>query len=36
MFGNIGDWQRAYSEFYSAFTAYQDIGNASKAKQCLK
>lgn len=36
MFGEEGQWQRAYAEFYSAFTHYQEIGNRDKAKQCLK
>jgi len=36
MFGDDGQWQRAYAEFYSAFTNYQEIGNAHRAKQCLK
>jgi len=36
MFGDDGQWQRAYAEFFSAFTHYQEIGNASRAKQCLK
>jgi len=36
MFGDDGQWQRAYAEFYSAFTHYQEIGNAGRAKQCLK
>jgi len=36
MFGDDGQWQRAYAEFYSAFTHYQEIGNATRAKQCLK
>jgi len=36
MFGDEGQWQRAYAEFYSAFTHYQEIGNRDRAKQCLK
>lgn len=36
MFGDEGQWQRSYAEFYSAFTHYQEIGNRDKAKQCLK
>lgn len=36
MFGEEGQWQRSYAEFYSAFTHYQEIGNRDKAKQCLK
>lgn len=34
--GEEGQWQRAYAEFYSAFTHYQEIGNRDRAKQCLK
>lgn len=33
MFGDEGQWQRSYAEFYSAFTHYQEIGNREKAKQ---
>lgn len=29
-------WQRAYAEFYSAFQAYQEVGQREKAKQCLQ
>jgi len=36
MFGDDGQWQRAYAEFFSAFTHYQEIGNATRAKACLK
>jgi len=36
MFGDDGQWQRAYAEFFSAFTYYQEAGNGTKAKQCLK
>jgi COP9 signalosome complex subunit 2 len=36
MFAEQGDWSRAFQEFFSAFSAYQEIGNAIKAKQCLK
>jgi len=36
MFGEEGQWQKSYVEFYSAFTHYQEIGNRDKAKQCLK
>ncbi len=33
MFGDEGQWQKSYVEFYSAFTHYQEIGNREKAKQ---
>ena len=36
LFGDEGEWQRAYAEFYSAFIHYQEIGNRERAKQCLK
>lgn len=36
MFGDQGDWTRAYAEFYSAFNSYQEIGDRLKAKQCLQ
>eukprot|EP01006_Ploeotia_vitrea_P024941 TRINITY_DN57745_c0_g1_i2.p1 TRINITY_DN57745_c0_g1~~TRINITY_DN57745_c0_g1_i2.p1 ORF type:complete len:307 (+),score=174.79 TRINITY_DN57745_c0_g1_i2:725-1645(+) len=36
MFGDQGQWQRAYGEFYNAFSNYQEIGNREKAKRCLK
>jgi len=36
VFGDEGQWQRAKAEFFTAFLAYDDIGNAHKAKQCLK
>jgi COP9 signalosome complex subunit 2 len=36
MFGDEGQWQRAKAEFFSAFVSYDEIGNAVKAKQCLK
>jgi len=36
MFGNEGNWARAYTEFYSAFTSYQEAGDPDSAKQCLK
>lgn len=36
MFGHDGQWQRAYAEFYSAFQAYQEIGQRDRAKQCLQ
>ena len=36
MFGDEGEWQRAYAEFYSAFIHYQEVGNRERAKQCLK
>lgn len=36
MFGDEGQWQMAYSEFYNAFTNYQEIGNRDRAKANLK
>ena len=36
MHGDEGEWQRAYTEFYSAFIHYAEIGNRERAKQCLK
>jgi len=36
MFGSEGSWSRSYSEFYSAFSHYQEIGERTKAKQMLK
>jgi len=36
MFGNEGNWARAYTEFYSAFTSYQEAGDPDSAKLCLK
>jgi len=36
MFGDEGQWSRAYTEFYSAFTSYQEAGDPDAAKQCLK
>jgi COP9 signalosome complex subunit 2 len=36
MFGDEGQWQRAYVEFYQAFSYYQEVGNRERAKQCLK
>ena len=36
MFGEEGEWQRAYAELYSAFLHYQEIGNRDRAKQVLK
>jgi len=36
MFGNEGSWQKAYTEFYTAFTSYQEAGDATSAKTCLK
>ena len=36
MYGNQGDWSKAYTEFFKAFGFYQDIGQRDKAKQCLK
>jgi len=36
MFGDDGQWQKAKAEFFSAFIHFDEIGNAEKAKQCLK
>jgi len=36
MFGDQGQWSRAYTEFFSAFTSYQEAGDPEAAKQCLK
>jgi len=36
MFGDEGQWAKAKAEFFSAFINYDEIGNAEKAKQCLK
>ena len=36
MFGDDGEWQRAYAEFYSAFIHYQEVGNRERAKANLK
>lgn len=36
MFGEQGEWQRAYTEFYSAFCAFQELGQRERAKQCLQ
>jgi len=36
MFGYQGDWTRAYTEFFTAFDAYQEIPIRDKAKQCIK
>lgn len=36
MYGDQGQWSRAYAEFYSAFNSYSEIGNRERAKQCLK
>eukprot|EP00456_Euglypha_rotunda_P060670 TRINITY_DN5077_c0_g1_i7.p1 TRINITY_DN5077_c0_g1~~TRINITY_DN5077_c0_g1_i7.p1 ORF type:complete len:505 (-),score=100.83 TRINITY_DN5077_c0_g1_i7:40-1374(-) len=36
MFGNEGNWPRAYKEFYDAFTNYQEASDADSAKRCLK
>jgi len=36
MFGNEGNWQRAYKEFYEAFTNYQEASDSDNAKKCLK
>jgi len=36
MFGDEGQWAKAKAEFFSAFIHYDEIGNAEKAKQCLK
>lgn len=35
MYGDDGQWDLAYTEFYQAFRLYQEIGNP-RAKQCLK
>ena len=35
MYANDGQWNEAFSEFFSAFKQYQEIGHA-RAKQCLK
>eukprot|EP00457_Paulinella_chromatophora_P006766 gb/GEZN01006785.1/.p1 GENE.gb/GEZN01006785.1/~~gb/GEZN01006785.1/.p1 ORF type:complete len:465 (+),score=56.78 gb/GEZN01006785.1/:188-1396(+) len=36
MFGDEGNWQRAYTEFYSAFTSYQEAAEQVSAKRALK
>jgi COP9 signalosome complex subunit 2 len=36
MFGDQGQWNRAYTEFFNAFTSYQEAGDPESAKQCLK
>jgi COP9 signalosome complex subunit 2 len=36
MFGDQGQWTRAYMEFWSAFLAYQEIYDSQGAKRCLK
>jgi len=35
MWGDDGQWKTAYTEFFSAFINYQEIGNRERAKQCL-
>lgn len=35
MWGDDGNWQKAYSDFYSAFATYQEAGMGVNAKQCL-
>jgi len=36
MFGDDGNWTVAKGHFFQAFLHYGEIGNAEKAKQCLK
>jgi len=36
MFGDDGNWTVAKGHFFQAFLHYGEIGNADKAKQCLK
>jgi len=36
MFSDEGNWGRAYTDFYAAFTHYQEIGARDKAKQNLR
>jgi len=35
MFGDDGQWPRAYAEFFVAFTTYQEAGQSTPAKKCL-
>jgi hypothetical protein len=35
MFGDDGQWQKAYAEFFVAFTTYQEAGQIPNAKRCL-
>jgi len=35
MWGDEGNWQKAYQDFYLAFTTNQEAGYNDKAKQCL-
>jgi len=35
MWGDDGNWQKAYQDFYLAFTTYQEAGMGTNAKQCL-
>jgi len=36
MFGDEGNWSKAYTEFFSAFMSYLEAGQSQAAKQCLK
>jgi hypothetical protein len=36
VYGDEGQWMLAKGDFYSAFTLYDEIGNRTKAKQCLR
>jgi COP9 signalosome complex subunit 2 len=36
MYGDEGSWSKAKVQFYDAFRFYDEIGQAIKAKQCLK
>jgi len=35
VYGDEGQWSLAKGDFYSAFTLYDELGNPTKAKQCL-
>jgi len=35
MFGDDGQWPKAYAEFFIAFTTYQEAGQSTPAKKCL-
>jgi len=36
MYGDEGQWLKSKPEFFTAFTNYDEIGNAAKAKSCIK
>lgn len=36
VYGDEGQWLLAKGDFYSAFTLYDELGNPTKAKQCLR